>query len=87
MNPLELSIDNVPIEQVSSLNRLEYLLMKIYGGKHIYKLSKKIASGIEATKRIRPFIPPPTLHCLYNAFIQSHYDYCNLVWGNWQNAI
>ena len=29
-------------------NRLEYLLMKIYGGKHIEKLSKKVASGIGA---------------------------------------
>ena len=33
-NPLELSIDNVPIEHVSSVNRLEYLLMEIFGGKH-----------------------------------------------------
>ena len=57
--------------------------MKIYDGKtHIDKLSKKVASGIGAIKRIRPFVPPPTLHYIYNALIQSHFDYCNLVWGN-----
>ena len=49
---------------------------------HIDKLSKKVASGIGAIKKIRPFVPPPTLRCIYNALIQSHFDYCNLVWGN-----
>ena len=49
---------------------------------HIDKLSKKVASGIGAIKRIRPFVPPSTLHYIYNALIQSHFDYCNLVWGN-----
>ena len=33
-------------------------------------------------KTIRPFVPPPTFHYVYNALIQSHFHYCNLVWGN-----
>ena len=45
------------------------------------KLSKKVASGIGAVKRIKPFVPPFTLY-IYNALIHSHLDYCNLVWGN-----
>ena len=49
---------------------------------YIAKLSKKIASGIGAIKRIRDFVPTPTLHCIYNALIQSQFDYCNIVWGN-----
>ena len=56
--------------------------MKIFGGEHIDKLSKKVASGIGAIKRIRPFVLRSTLHYIYNALIQSHFDYCNLVWGN-----
>ena len=58
--------------------------MKIYGGRswHIDKLSKKIASRIGAINRIRDFVPTPTLHCIYNALIQSQFDYCNIVWGN-----
>jgi len=56
--------------------------MKICGGKHIDKLSKKVASEIGAIKRITPFVPPPILHYIYNSLIQSHFDYCNLVWGN-----
>ena len=72
-NPLELSIDNVPIEHVSSVKSL---------GIFIDKLSKQVAFGIGAIKRIRSFVPPSTLHYIYNALIQSHFDYCNLVWGN-----
>ena len=49
----ELSIDNVPIEKVTSLKSL---------GIFIDKLPKKIASRIGAIKRIRDFVPTPTVH-------------------------
>ena len=82
-NPLELSIDNVPIEHVSSVKSLGIFIDKnLRWQTHIDKLSKKVASGIGAIKRIRSFVPPSTLHYIYNALIQSHFDYCNLVWGN-----
>ena len=48
---------------------------------HIDKLTKKITSGIGAIKRIRDFVPTPTLHCIYNALIQCLFDYCNIVCG------
>ena len=50
---------------------------------HIDKLSKKIASGIGAIKRIRDFVSTPSLHCICNAFIQSQFDYCHIFWGNY----
>ena len=79
-NPLVLSIDNVAIEHVSSVKSLGIFIDEnLRWQTHIDKLSKKVASGIGATKRIRPFVPPPTLHCIYNALIQSHFNYCNLV--------
>ena len=57
--------------------------MKIYGSERTsIKLSKKIASAIGAIKRIRDFVPTPTLHSIYNALIQSQLDYCNVVWVN-----
>ena len=49
---------------------------------HIDKLSKKIASGIGAIKQIRPFILPEILHNIYNALVQTHFDYCSIAWGN-----
>ena len=82
-NPLELSIDNVPIQHVSSVKSLGIFIDKnLWWQTHIDKLSKKVASGIGAITRIRTFVPPCTLHDIYNALIQSHFDCCNLVWGN-----
>ena len=48
----------------------------------IDKLTQKIASGIGAMKLIKPFVPPATLHCIYNALIQPQFNYCSVVWGN-----
>ena len=73
---LELSINNESINRVSSVKSLGVFIDEnLTWQTHIDKLSKKIASGIGAIKRIRPFVPPDTL-------IQPHFDYCNLVWGN-----
>ena len=50
---------------------------------HIEKSSTKIASGIGALKRIRPFAPPSTLPFIYNSLIQPHFDSdCSVVCGN-----
>ena len=49
---------------------------------HISHISKKIASGIGAIKRCRPFAPTEALVCAYNAIVQPHFDYCDIVWGN-----
>ena len=80
----ELSIDNLPIEKVTSVKSLEIFIDEnLRWQTHIDKLSKKIASGIGAIKRIRDFVPTPTLHCISNALIQSQFDSYNIVWGNW----
>ena len=84
----ELSIDNLPIEKVTSVKSLGIFIDEnLRWQTHIDKLSKKIASGIGAIKRIRDFVPTPTLHCIYNALIQSQFDYCNIVWGNWGKTL
>ena len=41
-----------------------------------------MASGIGAIKRCRPFVPIETLKYAYNAIVQPHFDYCDVVWGN-----
>ena len=80
---LELSINNESINRVSSVKSLGVFIDEnLTWQTHIDKLSKKIASGIGAIKRIRPFVPPDTLLYIYSALIQPHFDYCNLVWGN-----
>ena len=55
---LELSIDNVPIEQVSSMKSLEpYIDEDLTWHSHIDKLCKRIASVNGAIKRVEPFVP------------------------------
>ena len=49
---------------------------------HIEKVTKQFASGIGAIKRIRHLVPQATLQLIYQALIQPHFDYCNIVWGN-----
>ena len=63
-SPPELSIDNVPIEQVTSVKSLGILIDEnLLWQTHIDKLSKRIAFGIGAITRIRDFVPTPTPHC------------------------
>ena len=80
---LELSINNVPINRVSSVKLLGVLIDENQTWQtHLDKLSKKIASGISAIKRVKPFVQPAILLYIYSALIQPYFDYCNLVWGN-----
>ena len=44
--------------------------------------SKKIASGISAMKRISYFVPHDILLTVYNALVQTYFNYCTMVWGN-----
>ena len=50
--------------------------------KHVGALSKKIASGIGAMKRINHCLSPTALHNVYYGLVQSHFEYCSVVWGN-----
>ena len=80
---LELSIDNVSIKQVSTTKSLGILIDEnMAWHSHIDTLSKKIASGIGAIKRIKPFVSPEILHYIYYALVHPHFDYCCIVWGN-----
>ena len=78
-----LNINGTPINQVSMSKSLGVLIDAILTwGSHIERLAKKVASGIAAIKRVRQFVPPATLHLIYKALIQPHFDYCNVVWGS-----
>ena len=80
---LELSIDNIPIKQVPSVKSLGiYIDENLTWHSHIEKLCKKIASTIGAITRVKPFVPQSTLLNIDNSLVQSHFDYCSLVWDN-----
>ena len=82
-NPLIPEINGAPITQVSVAKSLGVLIdNNLNWSSHVDKLTKKVASGIGALKRIRHLVPQTTLRSIYHALLQPHFDYCNVVWGN-----
>ena len=78
-----LKINSVPIHRVSTTKSLGVVIDEnLTWSSHIDKLTKKVASGIGAIKRLRSFVSSETLYFIYHALIQPHFDYCNVVWGN-----
>jgi len=54
---------------------------------HIEKIAKKIASGIGAIKRCRPFVNRTTLESVFNALVQPYSNYCSEVWGHCNKSL
>ena len=87
------TINQFPIKQVStgksiSVHNDENLTWEC----HITdELSKKIASGISAIKRIRYSVQYKTLLSIYNSLVQPHLephlDYCSSVWGSFSKSL
>ena len=75
----------------TQLNRVDFTNLKSLGvlidekltwSNHINAISKKISSGTGSIKRISHCVPPATLHNIYHGLVQSHFNYCSVVWGN-----
>ena len=78
-----ITINDNQVSQVTTAKSLGVTIdNKLDWSSQIDKLTKKVASGIGAIKRIRHLVPQATLHPIYQALIQPHFDYCNVVWGN-----
>ena len=81
------SINGSPIEHVTTAKSLGVLIDdNLTWRSHIDKLTKKIASGIGAIKRIRHLVPYGNLHSIYQALVQPHFQllqYClGKLWSN-----
>lgn len=78
-----LTVNGAVINKVSSTKSLGVIIDdRLNWSHHVEKVSKKIASGIGALKRIRHLVPQPILIQIFNALVQPHFDYCCTVWGN-----
>ena len=75
-------LNDTQVKQVATTKSLGITIDdKLSWNYHIEKLTKKIASGIGAMKRVRHLVPPATLHLIHQALIQPPFDYCSTVWG------
>ena len=54
---------------------------------HIENIAKKIASGIGAIKRRRPFVNRTTMESVFNALVQPYFNYCSEVWGHCNKSL
>ena len=71
------------IKQVSSVKSLGvHIDENLSWNMHIEKIAKKIASGIGAIKRCRPFVNRTTLESVFNVLVQPYFNYCSEVWGH-----
>ena len=78
-----LTINGTPIKQVSQAKSLGvYVDENLSWTTHINEITKKIASGIGALKRVRPFVPLNTLMTIFNSSVQPHFNYCCEVWDS-----
>ncbi|XP_068720798.1 uncharacterized protein [Montipora capricornis] len=76
------------IKQVSSVKSLGvHIDENLSWNIHIGKIAKKIASGIEAIKRCRPFVNRTTLESVFNALVQPYFNYCSEVWGHCNKSL
>ena len=66
-----ITINDNQVSQVTTAKSLGVTIdNKLDWSNHIDKLTKKVASGIGAIKRIRHLVPRATLHLIYQALIQ-----------------
>ena len=76
------------INQVSSVKSLGvHIDENLSWNMHIEKIAKKIASGIGAIKRCRPFVNRATLEFVFNALVQPYFNYCSEVWGHCNKSL
>ncbi len=80
---IRIHINNEPLKQVTVS---KYLGMKIYSNlkldDHINAIIPKISSKIGILRSLRKIVPIETLKLLYNAIVQPHFDYSDIVYGS-----
>ena len=80
----DLEINGTQLNRVKFTKSLGVLIDEnLTWSNHINAISKNISYGIGSIKRrISHCVPPATLHNIYHGLVQSHFDYCSVVWGN-----
>ncbi len=72
-----MSLDNVDSEKLLGVNVDKYLTWK----HHVDKTAKIISKNIALLHSIKRYLPHQTRLSFYKTHIQSHLDYCNIIWS------
>ena len=80
---VEASINGIKIEEVICIKYLGVILdNKLTFKQHTDHIIDKLKKGNRLLARIRHFIDYESLKNFYNAHIQSHINYCSVIWGS-----
>jgi hypothetical protein len=80
---INVSIDGKVLKEVETKRTLGVLVdERLCWDKQIDNISKKASKGIGMLRRVKPYGPTKTHQHLYQALVQTHFDYCSMVWGN-----
>ena len=81
--PLNIMIDNTPIEQVDSFKYLGVVLDSVLSfSNHIDYISRKLSSRIAMLGRSSKFLSKHLLLILYKSLALPYIDYCDIVWDS-----
>ena len=82
LDGLKPTINSIPIEKQVVSRFLGVLIdNKLSWKQHITALSKKLNQNAGILIKVKGIFPLPVLKILYHSFIQSHLNYCPLIWG------
>jgi hypothetical protein len=81
-------IDNVNIMRVTHTKFLGILLDdSLTWKKHTTYIANLVSKYSGILYRLKPILPSATLFTLYNSLVLPHLMYCNIVWGDSNNAM
>ena len=76
------TINNIPIERKSVTKFLGVLIDdKLQWTHHIKALSTKMSRNCGILYKMKGILPLKAMLTLYHSFVQSHLNYCSLIWG------
>ena len=82
-NNAVISIGGEAIEKVQSIKFLGLTIdEELKWDKHISQCRNKVSSGVYVMNASKHILSSNHLRILYNSLVQSHLDYCNIIWGN-----
>ena len=82
LSTIEVKINNVPIKMVSEAKFLGVILDdKLTWKSHINAIKSKMSRYVGILYRIKFHVPLKVRIMIYHSFVQSHLNYCCLVWG------
>ena len=78
----EIKIANIPIERKTEARFLGVIIdVKLTWSKHIETIKSKMSRYLGIMHKIRNHLPLKARLQIYHSFIQSHLNFCSLVWG------